>query len=201
MEASLPLRVMAVRFRRALLFLGLIVFINAVTTGGRVVFESGGLYMTEEGFGKGAEQALRLLIVLWGALLLVTSNRIEDLQDASERWTSKKGRPVIAAGTIAIAYLPQFIESARRVTMARRARGERDHPGPRGALGRVAGAAIPLFGAAMRDADALAEAMESRCFVPSAARTPFRRTVFSRVDMAAVLAVTLITAAALARIA
>lgn len=200
-EASLPPRIIIGRLRRALLFLGLIIFINGVTTGGRVVLEAGGFYLTEEGLAKGAEQAIRLSIVLWGALLLVTSNRIEDLQDTAERWTSKKGRPVIAAGTIAIAYLPLFIESARRVTIARRARGERDHPGPRGALGRVAGAAIPLFGSAMRDADALAEAMESRCFDPSAARSPFRRTSISRFDMAAVLAVALITAAALARIA
>ena len=86
--------------QEALLFVGLIVFINAVNTGGRVLFEAGG-YLTEEGLAKGAEQALRLSIVLWGALLLVTSDRIEDLQDAAERWTSKKGRPIIAAGTIA----------------------------------------------------------------------------------------------------
>jgi len=100
-ESSLPPRVILARLRRTLLFLGLIVFINAVNTGGRVIFEAGGLYLTEEGLARGAEQALRLSIVLWGALLLVTSDRIEDLQDAAERWTSKKGRPIIAAGTIA----------------------------------------------------------------------------------------------------
>ncbi len=197
-EASLPPRVIVAKLRRTLLFLGIIVFINAVTTGGRVIFEAGGLYLTEEGLAKGAELALRLSIVLWGALLLVTSDRIEDLQDAAERWTSKKGRPIIAAGTIAIAYLPIFVESARRVTIARRARGERDNPGLRGALGRVAGAAIPLFGSAMRDADALAEAMESRCYVPASARTPFRRTTITSSDAGIVLAAALITLEAFA---
>jgi energy-coupling factor transporter transmembrane protein EcfT len=125
-ESSLPPRVILARLRRTLLFLGLIVFIKAVNIGGRVLFEAGG-YLTEEGLAKGAEQALRLSIVLWGALLLVTSDRIEDLQDAPERWTSKKGRPIIAAGTIALAYLPLFVESAKRVTIACRARGEKDN--------------------------------------------------------------------------
>jgi len=196
-EASLPLRIIIARLRRALLFFGLIVFINAVTTGGRVVLETGGLYLTEEGLAKGVEQAVRLSIVLWGALLLVATNRIEDLQDSAERWTSKRGRPILAAGTIALAYLPLFVESARRVTIARRARGEKDTPGIRGALGRVAGAAIPLFGSAMRDADALAEAMESRCYVPSAPRTPFRRTRFNPADAAVVLFAAFITASAI----
>ncbi len=128
----------------------------------------------------------------------MTSDRIEELQDAAERWTSKKGRPVLAAGTIAIAYLPLFVESARRVTIARRARGEEDNPGLRGALGRVAGAAIPFLGSAMRDADALAEAMASRCYVPASARTPFHRTTITSGDLAIVIVATSITAAAIA---
>ncbi len=54
-QSSLPPRVIVARLRRALLFLGLIVFINAVTTGGRVLLEAGGLYLTEEGLARGAE--------------------------------------------------------------------------------------------------------------------------------------------------
>jgi energy-coupling factor transporter transmembrane protein EcfT len=195
-ESSLPPRIIVARLRRALLFLGLIVFLNGFTAGGRVIFEAGGLYLTAEGLTKGAEQALRLSIVLWGALLLVTSDRIEDLQDAAERWTSKKGRPIIAAGTIALAYLPLFIETARRVTIARRARGEQDYPGFSGALRRVAGAAIPLFGSAMRDADALAEAMESRCYVPASARTPFHNSTLNPSGALVVLIAALVTVVA-----
>jgi len=189
------------KLKRAYLFLGIILFVNAVTESGRVLFEAGGLYFTGEGLLRGGEQALRLCIVLWGAFLLVSSGRIEEFQDAAERWTVRRGHPLVAAGTIAITYLPMLVESARRVTIARRARGEEDHPRfPRG-LSRVAGTALPLLAAALRNADALAEAMESRCYDPSSPRTRFRILPVGARDVSIVAAVIMYTAASCAGIA
>ncbi|HMK39100.1 MAG TPA: energy-coupling factor transporter transmembrane component T [Bacteroidota bacterium] len=189
------------KLRRAFLFLGIILFVNGVTESGRVLYEAGGLYLTEEGLLRGGEQALRLCIVLWGAFLLVSSGQTEEFQDAAERWTARKGHPLVAAGTIAITYLPMLVESARRVTIARRARGEADRVPFPGGLSRVAGAALPLLAAALRNADALAEAMESRCYDPSYPRTRFRTLRVGPRDVSIVAAVVMYTAASCGGIA
>ena len=198
--AAIPPGALLARLRGALLFLGLIVFVNGLTESGRVLFEADGVYLTREGLARGGEQALRLSIVLWGAFLLTSTVRIEEFQDAAERLTTRRGRPLVAAGTIALTYLPLLIESSRRVTIARRARGEEDRPRFPGGIMHVAAAALPLFISAMRNADALAEAMESRCYDTGSARTPFRHTPVPPRDVAIVLTVALITAAALAGI-
>jgi len=198
--AGLPFRALLAKLRGAFLFLGLIVFINGMTSSGSVLLEAGGLYLTAEGLAKGGEQALRLSLVLWGGFLLVSSGRIEEFHDAAERWTVRKGRPLVAAGVVAITYLPLLVESARRVTIARRARGEGDRPHFPGGLAHVSAAALPLFAAAMRNADALAEAMESRCYDPLSPRTRFRIIPVTPLDSTIVLAVAIFTATSLAGI-
>jgi len=172
--ARVPPRAIAARGRSVALFLALIVIVNAVTTGGAVAFTLGGLLVTYEGLARGGEQAARFLIVLWGALIVVSTGNLEDLQDALERWTTRRGLPLVAAGGIAVNYLPTLVESARRVMIARKARGDAERPGPLGVVREITAAALPLFATAMRNADALAEAMESRCYTVHAPRTRFR---------------------------
>jgi energy-coupling factor transporter transmembrane protein EcfT len=195
--AGIPPTAFLAKLKGALLFLGVIILVNGVTESGRVLFAADGVYLTLEGLAKGTEQALRLSIVLWGAFLLTSTVRIEEFQDAAERLTTRRGRPLVAAGTIALTYLPLLVESSRRVTIARRARGEEDRPRFPGGIAHVAAAALPLFASAMRNADALAEAMESRCYDTRSARTPFRRLSAGPRDVMVVLAAVLITAAAL----
>ncbi|HTO95275.1 MAG TPA: energy-coupling factor transporter transmembrane component T [Bacteroidota bacterium] len=196
--ARIPPRALAARARGALLFLALIVVVNAVTTGGEVVIDRGGLLLTREGFARGAAQAARLCLVLWGALITASTVNLEDLQDALERWTSRRGIPLVAAGGIAINYLPTLVESARRVMLARKARGEDDRPGPLRAIVHVSAAALPVFAAALRNADALAEAMESRCYDTLAPRTRFRCAPLPGADIAGSVAAAAITLIALA---
>jgi len=195
--AAVPLRALAARARSALLFLALIVLVNAVTTSGAVALDLGGLLVTREGLSRGIGQAARLFVVLWGALIVVSTGNLEDLQDALERWTTRRGRPLVAAGAIAVNYLPSLVESARRVMLARRARGDADRPGPLGAIAQISAAALPIFASAMRNADALAEAMESRCYTTVAPRTRFRQVPFSAGDVAAGLAAAALTVIAL----
>ena len=197
--AGIPPRAIAARVRGALLFLALIVVVNAVTAGGAVVLDLGGLLVTREGLARGAAQAARLCLVLWGALITGNTVDPEALQDALERWTTRRGMPLVAAGGIALNYLPTLVETARRVMLARKARGEDDRPGPLRAIAHVSAAALPVFAAALRNADALAEAMESRCYGTLAPRTRFRSTPLPGVEIAgsaAALAVTLIALAA-----
>ncbi len=185
------------KLRGALLFLGLIVIANGLTESGRVLFGAGGIYLTAEGLTRGGEQALRLVIVLWGALLLASAGRMEEYQDAAERLTAAKGRPLVAAGAIAIAYLPLLVESAQRVRTARRARGEVEASAIPGGIMQIAGAALPLLASAMRNADSLAEAMESRCYSPALPRTRFRRMPVPATDVITAAAASLLTLAAL----
>ena len=196
--ASIPLRALGDRARGAFLFLALIVFVNAVSTSGTVLFDAGGLLITREGLVRGAGQAARLSIVLWGALITVRTGNLEDLQDAVERWTARRGRPLLAAAGIAVNYLPVLVESARRVMLARKARGEPDRPGLFRAVAQISAAALPLAASAVRNADALAEAMESRCYDTLAPRTRFRRTNVPARDFAAGAAAAAITLLALA---
>jgi len=195
--ARIPLGALVSRAGAAFLFLGLIVLVNAATTSGTVAFEIGGLYVTREGLARGGMQAARLSLVIWGAMIAVSTGNIEDLQDALERWTARRGRPLVAAGGIAVSHLPSLVESARRVMLARRARGEKDRPGILRAVGQVSAAALPLLACALRDADALAEAMESRCYDPLAPRTPFRTNPVSPKDIGAAVAATALTITAL----
>lgn len=185
------------RLKAALLFLTLIVLANALTGSGRVIADADGLYLTSEGLLKGGEQALRLSVVIWGAFLLVSSSGLEEFQDAAERLTTRRGHPLVASGTIALTHLPLIVESARRVAIARRARGEQDRARFPGGIIRAASSALPLLAAAMRNADALAEAMESRCYSVWSPRTRFKRVPVPGREAALVLAVLGLTAASL----
>ena len=197
--AAIPPRLLAARVKGAFLFLTLIVLVNAATTSGTVALDIDGLLITKEGLARGAEQAARLCIVLWGALIIVGTGHLEELQDALERWTTRRGRPLVAAGAIAVNYLPSLVESARRVMLARRARGETHRAGPAGTVAQISAAALPLLSAALRNADALAEAMESRCYDTLAPRTRFRRTTLLPGDIGAGIAAAALTVIALAR--
>ena len=194
--------VLYARIRGVALFLALILLVSGFSGSGRVIATVAGHYLTKEGMESGLAQASRFLIVLWGATLLLWSTPIEDFIDVAERWTRRTGRPLVAAGTIALNYLPLLVARARRINIARAARGIRDDRWiSRTAIARVAGAAMPLFAAALRDADALAEAMESRCFDATSARTPFHSSALPPLGTASALcAVCLMLATALGMI-
>jgi energy-coupling factor transport system permease protein len=185
------------RIQRALVLVVVIVLVNVFTQNGSVMFSFGGLYATNEGLTRGMYQGARLITMLWGGFLLVSSTSLEEFLDAGERWTRQKGRPLFSAGTIAICYMPVLVESARRIAVARRARGEADLPGFLSGLRRAGTSALPLFASALRNADSLAEAMEARCYDPSLPRSQFRLTPIPMIDVACLLLVFGVTIAAL----
>jgi energy-coupling factor transporter transmembrane protein EcfT len=195
--AGIRVRGLTKRLRGAFVFLLVVILVNGASESGRVLFEGWGLYFTLEGLEKGLGQGIRLVTVLWGAWLLVSTTSLENFLDAGERWTRRKGRPLLAAGTIALIYLPILVENARRIVIARRARGESErHRFPSG-ITRAARGTLPLFAVAMRSADALAEAMEARCYESVSPRTPFRLTTISPLDVFIALCVAGVTAVAL----
>lgn len=198
LTAGLPSAGLFKRLRSSVVFLFVIVATNAFSRSGSVILEFDGLYLTQEGITRGFDQSFRLIAVLWGAYYLLSSTRIEDILDVAAGWTRRKGRPLIAAGTIALHYMPVLIESAQRMAIARRARGETDSHGFLNGITRAARSALPLFASALRNADALAEAMEARCFEPSSARSPYRVIPIPFRDASITLLVLCVTAAGLA---
>jgi energy-coupling factor transporter transmembrane protein EcfT len=172
--AEIPVRSLLRRVRTATLFLLVIVGVHGLTGAGRVVFETGGVLVTEEGLLKGAGQASRLLLVLWGAWLLVTTTRLEEFLDIAEGWGVRRGNPLLSVGIVAVNYLPLLLEAARRVAFVLRSRGMDPERGFGTTLAFASRAALPLFVASLRNADALADAMESRSYQPTQPRTPFR---------------------------
>jgi energy-coupling factor transporter transmembrane protein EcfT len=150
----------------------------------------GAVYVTQEGISQGAGQSFRLIIVLWGAVLLARTTTLEELANAVEGRGTAALRPLVGVVTVALAYLPILVESGRRIRARNRWRS--GHPGFLAGIRLVANSALPLVVASIRDADRLAEAMEARSYDPLSARTPFGNTPSSRTDLpfaaAAVLA-------------
>ena len=198
--ARIPASTIVRRAWKTRWFLAAIVAVNGLTLPGVVIAEGAGLYLTREGLLVGASQSCRLLIVLWAASMIMLSTPLEELIDVVERWTARRGRALIAVGAVTINYLPLLVESARRVHAARRARGHDDGRGIVAGIRAASASALPLFAVAMRNADALAEAMDARGYSPSAARTPFRQIRMPFRDAAVMFLVAAITVAALFRL-
>jgi energy-coupling factor transport system permease protein len=171
--ARLPLKSVIRGARSILWFVLAVVFFNLFSTEGTVVISIAGLYGTFEGLLKGGLQATRLAVVLWGSMLLVHTTRSEGFLDAAEWAVRKRGFPPLTVAVLSLLYLPVLVNTARRVREARLARGETPAEGMAGGIWFAATSALPLFAAALRSSDHLADAMDSRCYQSLRPRTPF----------------------------
>ena len=179
--AAIPVRDLAGKLKRVAIFLAAVMAAHAMTGTGTVVADLGAVYVTQEGITQGAGHCCRLIVVLWGAVLLAHTTTLEELANAVEGRGAATMRPLVGVVTVALAYLPILVESGRRIKARNQWRS-----GDRGFLAGirlVADSALPMVVAAIRDADRLAEAMEARSYDPLSARTPFDRTPSSRGEL------------------
>jgi energy-coupling factor transport system permease protein len=138
----------------------------------------------------GVSLAGRLLVMIVLASLLTWTTRPLDLIAAVRSIGSPLGRlglPVDTGATavgLALRFAPIALSEATTIIRAQRARGA-----DFGGIGRMLSLAVPLLGAlferAFGRADALAEAMESRGYLPGAPRTYFRTLKWHRRDIVA----------------
>lgn len=175
-------------------FLAAAMAVFMLTVPGRVLLGIGDLYITAEGVIAGLMLSARLMLLVWLSTAYVQTVPLVDTMDGIasllQPITRGRGNLLVAAG-VAVAFVPLMIATAKRVKAARTARGE---PEGRGFIANArfaAAAAVPLFAAVFRSADELAQAMEARCFDPSAARTSYASLKASRRDwiLAAIVAV------------
>ncbi|GJL58060.1 MAG: cobalt ABC transporter permease [Nitrospirales bacterium] len=129
----------------------------------------GGLGVTWEGVRVGLGMGLRLLIMLWGGIWLLSTMSIEELAQASQQL----GLPSRAAFVFSLAFrwVGMLLGAGVGVVQAQRSRGLDVSTG--GILQRIrkyVPLVIPLIGHALRQTNLLAMSLESKGFHPLAKR-------------------------------
>lgn len=173
-----------------IIFLAFFTFIfNAVFTEGERIFGFGALNVTKEGVLIGALCAVRLVILVWSAAVLTLTTRPLDMTDAVEDLLSPLSKFSVPVSDIAVMmgltlrFVPTLGLEAQRISDAQKSRCA-DFGG--GSVVKKAKAAlpliIPLLAGAFRHSDALAEAMDARCY-GSNKRTRMRNKKPRKIDL------------------
>lgn len=157
---------------RPVIFLAVFTLVfNMFTAEGTEFFSAGALVCTYEGLYAGAVSALRLIMLAAAASLLTLTTKPLDLTAAIESLLSPLNffrvpvRDIAVMMGISIRFIPTLGEEARRIADAQRSRCA-DFDG-KGIVKKAAAAlplVVPLIAGAFRHSDALAEAMDARCY-------------------------------------
>ena len=177
-----------------IIFLAFFTFIfNAVLTGGERIVGFGNLNVTKEGVLIGTLCAVRLVILVWSAAVLTLTTRPLDMTDAVEDLLSPLSKFNVPVSDIAVMmgltlrFVPTLGLEAQRISDAQKSRCA-DFSG--GSIIKRAKAAlpliIPLLAGTFRHSDALAEAMDARCY-GSHKRTRMRNKKPGKIDLYAAI--------------
>ena len=157
---------------RPVIFLAVFTLVfNMFTAEGTSFFSVGALVCTYEGLYAGAVSALRLIMLAAAASVLTLTTEPLDLTAAIESILSPLNffrvpvRDIAVMMGISIRFIPTLGEEARRIADAQRSRCA-DFDG-KGIVKKAAAAlplVVPLIVGAFRHSDALAEAMDARCY-------------------------------------
>ncbi len=163
-------------------------------TQGELLFKLGPLTASREGLIKGIFISLRLIyLVLITSLLTLTTSPIR-LTDGLENLLSPAKRVGLPAHelammmTIALRFIPTFLEETEKIMKAQKARGADFETGSIIRRGKnLVPLLVPLFIGAFRRADDLALAMEARCYRGGVNRTKMIQLRFAPRDGLALL--------------
>lgn len=159
---------------------------------GKVVIDIGWIQITDEGLETAFYLGTRLIMLVLGTSLLTfttTPNQLTDGLEKSLGFLNKIKVPVHVMAmimSIALRFIPVLTEELDKIMKAQTARGIDFESG--GLLKRVRSMVpivVPLFIAAVRRANDLAMAMESRCYHGGERRTKLRPLVYGKRDLAA----------------
>jgi len=147
-----------------------------------------GVAVTADGLAKGLFYTLRIIVLLIfaGALTLTTSPM--ELTDSIERFLRpfrRIGVPsheIALMVSIAIRFIPIFIEETDRIQKAQASRGCRTDGPLRVRLRGIFPVLVPLFLSSFRKAGDLAFAMDARCYRGGEGRTSLHELRFRRAD-------------------
>ena len=176
--SRVPLRFILRGLKPVFLILAFTFLINMFMVKGEPLVTLGFLTITREGLRTAVFMAVRLILLIIGASLLMLTTKPISLTDGMEALLSPFKRFGLPAHelammmTIALRFIPTLLEETDKIMKAQQARGADFESGN---LIRRAKALIPilvpLFISAFRIAQDLAMAMEARCYGGNIQRT------------------------------
>jgi energy-coupling factor transport system permease protein len=145
------------------------------------LFYIGPLLVSREGVNAGVSVALRVLFLVATSLMFVATTRPRDfvlslMQQA--RLNYRLAYAVLAA----FRFIPIFTEEYASIRAAAQVRGAGTNSGIMGAVRSLRRDAVPLLAGAIRRAERLALAMDSRAFGAYPTRTYYRRLQVTQAD-------------------
>jgi energy-coupling factor transport system permease protein len=155
------------------------------------------------GLRVGAFFAVRILVLVVGTSLLTLTTSPVQLSGGLERVMAPLKLLRVPVGdlamtlTIALRFIPTTAEEAEAIVMAQQARGAVfDRGGPIARARAYAPVLVPLFFQLFRRADALATAMEARCYRGTEGRTRMREQRMGATDWVAMIGIGAVLVAA-----
>jgi energy-coupling factor transport system permease protein len=174
-------------------------------SGGHPVFHRGPIVITRENLILSVFSSYRIILLIVATSLMTFTTSPVELTDGLERLLRPFRRVGVPAHelalmmTIALRFIPTLLEETDKIMKAQMARGAEFSQGS--LVRRVRALTpllVPLFVGAFRRADALALAMEARCYRGGEGRTRMKELKIRPRDYVAMTAVVLATVIALA---
>ncbi len=162
---KIPLKATLLQTRLFFLLLLFVFGSRAVFTPGDPLFSFADIVVTQPGIVSGALYCWRLLVVLIGGILLISTSRTLEIKSAIQ-WFLKP-IPLIPEKRVAmmislmVRFLPLILEQAAEISDVQKARGIEQVKNP---VRRLSLFTIPLLRRFLNTADRLVLAMESRCY-------------------------------------
>ena len=181
--ARIPISSLLRGMKLIIFFVLLTVIMNAFFTPGETIWSWRSFNLTREGLVWGAAMGLRLLLLVSFASLLTLTTEPLALTDGLEKLLKPARRIGVPAHeiammmSIALRFIPTILEEFDRIVLAQRARGSDIAQG--NLAKRIAAMMpllVPLFVAAFRRAEELAQAMEAKCYRGDQGRSRWRQS-------------------------
>jgi len=199
-RTGLPIR-QSLRSLRPILYLAVVAMVaNLLSVKGTPLIDYGVFrHISREGLDISAKMVLRLVLLVSAASLLTFTTTPFALADGLEKLLqplNRIGFPVSELALmllIALRFMPVIVAEAEKLIMIQSARSVDFNRG--GLLQRTRSFLrlfIPLFAGVARRGDAMATAMEARCYRGSRGRTKVRTLEFSGADIACVVGMVLV---------
>ena len=189
--ARIPISSLIRGMKLIIFFVLLTMVMNAFFTPGETLWSWRSFKLTREGLNLGAAMGLRLLLLVSFASLLTLTTEPLALTDGLEKLLKPARRIGVPAHeiammmSIALRFIPTILEEFDRIVLAQRARGADIAQGNIAKrLAAMMPLLVPLFVAAFRRAEELAQAMEAKCYRGGEGRSRWRQSRWRAWDTA-----------------
>lgn len=181
------------------------VVLNMFFIPGEVVVDFGFCDISREGIKTAAKMAVRLIFLIMGSSLMTLTTTPNELTDGMEKLLQPLKvirvpvHEIAMMMAIALRFIPILTEELDKIMKAQMARGaEFDQGNLIKKIKSLIPVLVPLFVSAVRRANDLAMAMESRCYHGGEGRTKMKPLVYKKRDYAGYIILVLYVAAMIA---